>query len=365
MKFPGKGYPWKNFFVDLKNEYQKDRVGDAAGALTYFGVLALFPFLLFLVSLASLIIDPQQASALVEQLGQVAPAEVTSIVGAQIRTLGENQNVGLLTLGAIGALWSASSGVGAVMRALNTAYDVEETRPFWKVRGIALLFTLGGGVLGVLAALAMVALPGVANSIGGVVGTWITWLRIPVAGVLVMFAWAVAYWALPDVEQRFKFITPGSVVGVIIWVLASLAFSFYVSNFGKYNATYGALGAVIVLLLWLWISSQVLIIGAEINSLIEHASPEGKNVGEKTLQGAEVRSGGAVPSRYGEGKSTEEKLRAAARERQQAGVEEGGRAGGQGARRPEPAAGKRWRLAFWGALLGAAVIEGRRQLRSS
>lgn len=381
MKLPGKGYPWKKFFVDLKNEYSKDNVSDAAGALTFFGVLALFPFLLFLVALASMFIDPQKANALVDQMKNVAPKDVTNIIGAQLQSLGRNQNVGLLTVGALGAIWSASSGISAVMRVLNTAYDVKETRPFWKTRGIAILFTIGGGALGIIAALAMVALPGIASHFGGFVVTLVNWLRFPAAAVVVMFVWAVAYYLLPDAEQRFKFITPGSVFGVIVWLIASWGFSEYVSNFGKYDATYGSLGGVIVLLLWMWISAQVLIIGAEVNALIEHASPEGKDVGEKTMRGAEVRTNGAVKSKHGRELGAEGKAQAAAKERaasEHARAESVGlpkpEAGAGELQQPRPAvvisppierprqsAGKKFLLAVWGALVGAMVIEARRK----
>ncbi len=285
MKIPGRDVPLKKFLIKLKDEYKKDRVQDAAGSLTFFGVLAMFPFLLFLVALASVIIQPAQAQALIDQLSQVAPPAVTQILGERLKTLAQDQSVGLLSIGALGALWSASSGVVAVMRALNTAYDVEEGRGFFKTRGIALGFVLFGGALGVAAAAAMVATPALANAVGGQVGTVINWLRLPVAGLIALFVWALAYYVLPDVKQKFQFITPGSVIGVVIWLVASWGFSFYVQNFGNYDATYGTLGGVIILLIWMWLSAQVLLLGAEINSIIEHWSPDGKNEGEKVPPG--------------------------------------------------------------------------------
>ena len=275
----------KQFVLRLKDEYKKDRVNDAAGALTFFGVLAMFPFLLFLVALASVIIQPAQAQALVEQLGQVAPPAVTDILGQRIQQLGQDQNVGLLSLGALGAIWSASAGIVAMMRALNVTYDVEEGRPFWKVRGIAILFTLGGGLLGILAAVAMIATPALAQWVGGPLGTVINWLRFPVAAAIALLTWALAYYFLPDVKQKFRFITPGSLIGVVLWLAASWGFSFYVTNFGNYDATYGSLGAVIILLLWMWISGQVQLLGGEINAIIEDWSPEGKDQGEKVPPG--------------------------------------------------------------------------------
>ncbi|MGZ3457063.1 MAG: YihY/virulence factor BrkB family protein [Archangium sp.] len=283
MVLPGKEMGWKEFFTDLKNEYQNDNVGNVAGAVTFNALLALFPFLLFLVALASFIIDPAQAEVLIKALSRVAPEAVTQILGQRLQDLAAGNNVGLLTVGGVGAIWAASSGVVSLMDALNTVYDVKESRPFWKVRGIAILVTLAGAVLSILASAAVVATPAFAKWLGEPFGTLVMWLRLPVAGLLMMFVWAMIYYFLPDVEQDFKFITPGSVAGVLVWLIASWGFSVYVRNFGKYDVNYGALGGVIVMLLWMWISSQVILVGAEINAVLEHKSPDGKAPGQKHL----------------------------------------------------------------------------------
>lgn len=306
MRLPGKGMSWKEFGKGLKDEVSKDQVTDIAATVTYYGVLSLFPFVLFLVALASVIIAPSDAERIVQELGRVAPGPVTQIIGDRIRELGAQQNVTLVGFGAIAAIWAASGGVTALMRALNTAYDVKEGRPFWKVRGIAILMTLISGALGIVAALVAIAAAPIADAIGGPLGAAITWLRLPVAGLVMMLLWAIVYYVLPDVEQRFRFITPGSVFGVIVWVLASWGFSRYVSSFGSYDKTYGPLAGVIVLLLWMWISSLVLLVGAEANALIEHRSAEGKRQGAKrksdtgttpaaTLPGKEPVPSGADP----------------------------------------------------------------------
>jgi len=283
MKLPGKGMSWRDFGRKLKAEYERDEVQDAAAALTYWGVLALFPFVLFLVALGGLVIDPQQIEALVRELSTVAPQEAVGLIESRLQSLVATPAGGLLTLGLLGALWSASSGIAALIRALNKMYDVRESRPGWKVRLLAIGVTLFAAAFALAAALVAVAAPAVANAIGGPAATAIDWLRLPVAGLLMMFVWAVLYWALPDVEQRFRFITPGSVVGVLIWMAASWGFSVYVRNFGSYDATYGALGGVIVLLLWMWISAQALLLGAEINAILEHESAEGKRRGARRL----------------------------------------------------------------------------------
>jgi membrane protein len=286
MVLPGRDMPWKEFFRSLGREYTHDRVSDTAGSLTFFAVLAIFPFLLFLVSLASLVIDPAEAEALIEEVGRVAPPAVTSILGERIRALGGDRNLGLLTFSAVGAVWAASGGIDALTRALNIAYGVEESRPWWKARALAIVMTLVTTVIAVVSMLLAIALPPVAEAIGGPLGAALLWLRLPAAGLLMMFLWALLYWALPDVEQKFRLISPGSVVGVLVWLLASWAFSWYVRSFGNYEATYGALGGVIVLLLWMWISSQVVLLGAEINVLLEQRSPEGTKTGTRVARDA-------------------------------------------------------------------------------
>ncbi len=284
MVWPGRDMPWKTFFQRLKEEWSRDRVGDVAGALTFFSVLAIFPFLIFVISLASVVIDPTDAQRLIDELSQVAPPAVTQILGDRIRSLGEQNNVGLLTLGGAAAVFTASGGMVALMRALNTVYGVSERRKIWTVRGIALLMTLLAAAFTLVATLIAIVAPALASAVGGPIGAAIHWLRLPVAGLLVMLLWAVLYYVLPDVEQKFRLITPGSVTGVILWVIASYGFSLYVSRFGKYDATYGALGGVVVFLLWVWISAQVLLLGAEINAVLEHKSPEGKGAGARTLE---------------------------------------------------------------------------------
>ncbi len=283
MRFPGKGMSWKELGVGLKSKVVEDGVTDIAAAVTYYGFLALFPFLLLLVALASLIITPDQAQQIVRQLSEVAPGAVTQIVGDRIRQLGQQQNVSLVGFGAVGAIWAASGAVSALTRALDTTYDVKDTRPWWKTQGLALLMTVVSGVLALVGGLVAIAAPAVASLVGGPLGTVIVWLRLPVAGLVMMFLWAVLYWVLPDVEQDFKFITPGSVIGVVIWVIASWGFGLYVSHFANYDKTYGSIAGVIVLLFWMWISSLVLLLGAELNAFVEHASPEGKRQGAKSM----------------------------------------------------------------------------------
>jgi membrane protein len=198
---------------------------------------------------------------------------------------------GLLSVGILVALWSASVGIRSLMNAMNKAYDVEEGRPTWKLMLLAVVYTIGLALILLAAAGLMVTGPQVMEWLAGQVGlkeivvTLWTWLRWPVIVILMMLVVALLYYVTPDVEQEFRFITPGSVLSVIVWIAASVGFGIYVQNFGNYDATYGSIGAVIVLLLYFYISAAVLLFGAEMNAVIEHASSEGKNEGDKRVDG--------------------------------------------------------------------------------
>jgi membrane protein len=272
VRLPGTKLTVKEFFATLWREWQHDRIDDVAGSVTFFAVLALFPFMLFLLSLASLVMDPAKTELLIGEVARVAPPPVTEILATRIRQFTQQPRVGMLTFGVIAGVWSASSSVGSLMNALNTVYGVRESRSYVKRRAIALLMTLLLAVLALLAALAAVAMPALSHYLGGPFPKVVMWLRLPVAGIVMMLLWATIYHVLPDVRRRFRLITPGSIIGVPVWLLASWGFSEYVIHFPRAQAAYGALGGVIVMLLWMWISSQVLLVGAEINAVIAHKS---------------------------------------------------------------------------------------------
>ncbi len=283
MFLPGKEIGWKRFGKALGKEWKRDNLTNAAAGLVFWGLLAIFPFLLFLVTLAGLIIKPEQIDQLIAQLGQFAPHDMVQIVSDEIRDIRKSGGAGLLTVGFLGALWSASGGVTSLMSALDSVYAVNEGRPFWKVRLVAIFTTVLAALAILVAALAGVVAGPVAAHLPEPLSTVVTWLRLPVAGLVMMLLWACLYYFLPDVEQRFKFITPGSVLGVVVWVAASWGFSFYVSHFGSYNKTYGAIGGVVVMLMWMWISTLVLLLGAVVNATIEQLSPDGKRTGAKSM----------------------------------------------------------------------------------
>lgn len=259
----------RDFVKAFVAKFSADATVDAAASLAFFAILALFPFLIGLVSLASILMNPRTVETLVQDLSEIAPPEVTRLVGAQLRGLVRAGGSGILTISTFGAYWAASGGMSALMRALNRVNEVRETRPFWKSKGISLLTTLVAVGFLLTAAIVAVATPAVARAVGGPLGTLISWMRLPIAGFLAVFAWEALYHILPDVQRPWRPASPGSVVAVLFWLLASWGFSAYVVNFGRYDITYGALGAFVVLILWLLISALVVIMGAQLNFLLE------------------------------------------------------------------------------------------------
>lgn len=268
--------------------FSNDDMSTYASALAYRALFSLFPFLLFLMALLGFLHLPEFFAWLREQASLVLPPVALDQVNPVIDQLQE-QKGGLLSIGILVALWTASVGVRSLMNAMNKAYDVQEGRPSWKLALLSLVYTVGIAVMLLLAAGLMVIGPQVISWLAEQVGLkdvvvllW-SWLRWPIAVLLMMLVVAVLYYVAPDVEQEFRFITPGSVLAVIVWIVASIGFGIYVQNFGNYDATYGSIGAIIVLLLYFYISAAVLLLGAELNAVIEHASAEGKDPGDKRL----------------------------------------------------------------------------------
>jgi membrane protein len=230
---------------------------------------------------------------------------VLAFLEEELRRLSNADSGGILTIGILGALWSSSAAVVAIVGSLNRAYDIEEGRPWWKVRLTAIGLTVGLAVLVLASFTLIVAGPTIATQVAssfglGSVFEW-TWkiLQWPLAFVLVSTAVGLVYYVAPDAEQDWAWITPGAVIGTLLWLVVSLVFKFYVANFADYNATYGAVGGVIVLLLWFYISGLAILVGAELNAEIEHASPYGKDPGEK-VPGQKKKIGAAAARAYKE-----------------------------------------------------------------
>ena len=278
---------WGELAKRTVKEAQADDIMGLAAQLAYYFFLALFPALLFLIALASFVPADDLMARVVSMLQGVAPHEVITIIRDQLAQIASGRQTGLLSFGVLAALWSSSAAMVAIITALNTAYDVDDARPWWKQRLTAILLTMGVGVFLILATTLVVAGPELAEFVTSRLGfsaafAW-TWkiLQWPLVFLLVATAVGLIYYFAPDVEQDFVWITPGSLLATVLWLAGSLAFRAYVVNFGSYNETYGAIGGVMVLMLWLYLTGIVIVLGAELNAEIEHASPHGKDVGEK------------------------------------------------------------------------------------
>ena len=271
------GRGWWHTLKRTVREFREDNLTDWAAALTYYGVLAIFPALIVLVSVLGLI-GESATQPLIDNLGTVAPGPAKEIFTNAIENLQGSQGAAgvLFVVGLLGALWSASGYVAAFMRASNAIYDMEEGRPIWKTLPVRVGLTLVLLVLLALSTIAVVLTGGLAEKVGNLIGLGDTAVTVwniakwPVLLLVVSFMFALLYWAAPNVKQPgFRWVSPGGIVAVVGWLIASAAFAFYVSNFGSYNKTYGALAGVVVFLVWLWISNIVILLGAEFNAELE------------------------------------------------------------------------------------------------
>ncbi len=278
---------WRDLFKRTAKEVMEHDAQGLAAQLSYYFFLSLFPALLCLVAIASFFPLHNFTDDVARILGPFTPSEALTIIQQQMTTIAEGNHGGLLSLGLLTALWSSSSAMVAVVGAMNRAYDIDESRPWWKVRLTAIALTVGLSIFIVVAFTLIVGGPQIADVLArhfglGPLFTW-TWkvVQWPLAFALVVTAIGLIYYFAPDAEQDWVWITPGALCATILWLLGSLGFRFYAVNFGNYQATYGAIGGMILLLLWFWLSGLVIVIGAEMSSEIEHASPWGKATGEK------------------------------------------------------------------------------------
>jgi len=273
------GYPRETGFKPTAKrtfaEFKEDNLGDYAAALTYYAVLSIFPALIAMVSIVGLFGDPQTVtSTLLDIVRQVAPDGVDSLQ-EPIQNITDNRGsagIGLL-IGILLALSSASSYVGAFMRASNVIYEVDEGRPFWKLRPLQMLVTFIAVTLLAVSAIAVVATGPLAEAIGSAIGLGDTAVTVysivkwPVLLAVVAFLISLLYYTAPNAKlPSYKFITVGGLIAVVVWVVLSLAFALYVSNFGSYDKTYGTLGGIVGFLVWLWITNQAVLLGAQVNA---------------------------------------------------------------------------------------------------
>jgi membrane protein len=258
-----------------------------AAQLAYYFFFALFPSLLFLIALASYFPIERLVDDMVRMLGGFVPPEALTIITDQIVKISQGEQGGLLTLGVLLAIWSSSAAMTAIIDTLNRAYDIEETRPWWKVRLTAIALTVGVSLFILISFALILVGPTLVQRVAETTGlgqafvwTWMI-LQWPLVFTLVSVGIAIIYYFAPDADQDWVWLTPGSILATTLWLIASLGFKYYVASMGSYTATYGALGAVMILLLWFYLSGLVILIGAEMNAEIEHASPYGKAPGEK------------------------------------------------------------------------------------
>ncbi len=262
----------------LWSEVQADDVSGLAAELAYRFLLALFPFLIFVTALGALLARladiENPAQRLVDATAGTLPPDAATLVRTQLDRLLETDAGGLLSVGVVSAIWAASGGVRALMKAMNRAYEVDETRPAWRRYALSIALVLGAGT-SLLAAFVILLAGQVVGrhlleglGLGSATSAWVNIARVPLVGVLVAAAAAVLYWAAPDVGLPFRWLSPGAALFVVSWLAATLLFGFYVSGVASYNATYGALGGVVVLLLWAYLSAFLLLTGAEVNAAL-------------------------------------------------------------------------------------------------
>jgi membrane protein len=269
---------WGYVLGKTLREFTRDQCTDLAAALTYYAVLAIFPALLAIVSLLGVVGQADStAKTLLDLVSQFGSPQVADLLRDPIMQLTGSPAAGVaLIVGVLGALWSASGYVGAFGRAMNRVYGIDEGRPIWKLRPTMLGVTAFTVVLIVVAALILVISGPVAETVGDLVGLGSTavvvWdiAKLPILAIIAVVIVAVLYYWAPNVKQpKFKWMSLGSLVALVIWLVASVGFAFYIANFSNYNKTYGSLGAVIVFLLWLWITNNALLFGAEFDAELE------------------------------------------------------------------------------------------------
>lgn len=270
-------------------EMNEDDVWGYAAQLAYYFLFSLFPFFIFLAALLAYIPIPNLLDQIMGLLGEFLPATVLDMIKGNVLELVTQPRGGLLSFGILLTLWIAASAIAAMIDSLNRAYGVREGRPFWKVRLVAIFLTMGLAAL-MLSSMVLLIF---GSELGGIIAAKVglgaafdtAWqiLRWPIIVFLMMLGAALIYYFAPDVEQEWRWITPGSVFAVLAWVAMSLLFSWYVDRFGNYNVTYGSIGAVIILLTWMYATGFFLLVGGEINAEIEHAATSGKTKGKKKL----------------------------------------------------------------------------------
>ena len=280
-----------DFFKLTFKEVGEDHVSAFAGNLTYKTLFAVFPFFTFLLSLLGLFNAKNLVNDMIDYLSGVMPASATTFIEDQLLSITESQAESAFTFGAIIsialALWGVSGAFRSIMEAMNVMYEVEEDRPFWKVYGLSIFMSLAVVILMVTAFGIVIFGGSIGGGLAAAIGLdrvfQVVWsiVQWPIVACIVLFTFALIYYFAPAAKQRFTWISPGSILAFVFWLIFSLLFSFYVSFSGSYSATYGSLAGVIILMLYVYYSAFIMLIGAEMNQVIEWHIPGGKDEGEK------------------------------------------------------------------------------------
>ena len=284
-----KELPWTELAKRTVKDSIQDDVAGIAAQLSYYFFLSLFPALLFVVALASFFPLYNFTDELMRMVAPIAPAAVVELLREQLTSLSNSGDTGLLSIGLLMALWSSSAAMVSVIDAMNRAYDIEDSRSWMKRRIVAIALTIGLALFILTSFGLIVAGPWLADFLGRQLGLApafaLAWkiLQWPVVFLLASTGFGLVYYSAPDADQEWVWITPGALTATILWFLASLAFRFYVVNFGNYEEAYGTLGAIILTLLWFYITALAMVIGAELNAEIHRASPWGRNPGPKIM----------------------------------------------------------------------------------
>lgn len=282
---------WKDVFIRVKNELSNDNIDIVSAGVAFYFFLALFPALIAVISIYGLVNDPSQVE---QQLGQVSaalPDQAHEMLEENLKSIASQSDGTLgwgVALSILVSLWSANKGTKSLFEGVNIAYNERDERGFFKQNGLTLLFTLGGMIVGILCLALVVAFPALVGNLGlpETLTTIIDWARWPVLALIVMGALALIYQYAPDRDKpKFRWVSWGSVIATILWIGGSLLFSWYVNNFGSYNETYGSAAAVIILLLWFNLTAFIILLGAEINSELEHQTAKDTTVGEPQPMG--------------------------------------------------------------------------------
>ena len=305
---------WSELVKKTIKEINADNVFGLAAQLGYYFLLALVPAIVSVAALASFLPGDVLHRA-VQSIAAFVPGDLVRIIQEQLANVGGSADGGVFTFGFLMAVWSSSAAMVSICDSMNRAYDIEEGRPWWKVRFTAITLTLGVALFVLVSITLVLAGPRIADILAANIGLGpmfsLSWkiLQWPLVFALITVAIGLVYYFAPDAEQDWEWITPGAVLATILWLISSLIFKIYISNFANYNETYGSLGGIVVLMLWFYISGLAILAGAEMNAEIEHASPHGKAPGEKVMPGQKKKIGAAAARAYEERKRQNLNLR--------------------------------------------------------